>query len=106
VNRDRKNVYKSNEKDSINVQNLNQKQNRVLTRIESHYNDILIGKQVDLLKIIIMGTASIRKSYLIKAIKKRLQIMSGEESKPPVIVIAPIGVAAQNIGEKTIHSEL
>ncbi len=54
-----------------------------------------MDKQIDLLKIIIMGTASIRKSYLIKAIKKRLQIMSGEESKPPVIVIAPIGVAAQ-----------
>src|SRR6266498_5584034 len=106
ANRDRKNVYKSNEKDSINVQNLNQKQNRVLTRIESHYNDILMGKQVDSLKIIIMGTAGTGKSYLIRTIRQRLQTMCGEESNPPVIVIAPTRVAAFNINGATIHSTL
>src|SRR3954452_7986152 len=91
------NIYKSNEKDSIDIRNLNQNQNQVLTRIESHYNDILIGKKVDLLKIIIMGTAGTGKSYLIRAIREKLQTMCEEESNPPVIVIAPTGGAAFNI---------
>src|SRR5205823_11240396 len=103
---DRENGHKSNEKEGIDVRNLNQKQKVVLTRIESHYNDVLMGKQVDPLRIIIMGTAGTGKSYLIRAIRERLQKMSREESEPPVIVIAPTGVAAFNINGTTIHSTL
>ncbi len=53
-----------------------------------------------------MGTAGTGKSYLIRAIRQRLQTMCGEESNPPVIVIAPTGVAAFNINRATIHSTL
>ena len=53
-----------------------------------------------------MGTAGTGKSYLIRAIRQRLQTMCGEESNPPVIVIAPTGVAAFNINEVTIHFTL
>src|SRR3989440_1844252 len=103
---DRENGHKSNEKEGIDVRNLNQKQKVGLTRKESHYNDVLTGKQVDPLRIIIMGTAGTGKSYLIRAIRERLQKMSREESEPPVIVIAPTGVAAFNINGTTIHSTL
>src|SRR6266542_7141122 len=65
-----------------------------------------MGKQVDSLKIIIMGTAGTGKSYLIRAIRQRLQTMCGEESNPPVIVIASTGVVAFNINGATIHSTL
>ena len=52
-----------------------------------------------------MGTAGTGKSYLIKAIRGRLQAMAGN-GKSPVIVVAPTGVAAFNIDGGTIHSTL
>ena len=53
-----------------------------------------------------MGTAGTGKSYLIRAIRKRLNTMAGNESHSPVQVIAPTGVAAFNINGTTIHSTL
>ena len=50
-----------------------------------------------------MGTAGTGKSYLIKAIRGKLQTMAGSESK---IVLAPTGAAAFNIIGVTIHSML
>ena len=91
------------DEDFIDFQTLNEKQESVLTRIESHYNDILMGKQVEALRMIIMGTAGTEKSYLIRAIQERLQIMAETGQNPPVIVLAPTGVAAFNINGVTIH---
>ncbi|GBC05303.1 hypothetical protein RclHR1_06170007 [Rhizophagus clarus] len=53
-----------------------------------------------------MGTARIGKTYLIKAIRSRLQEMVGTGSKSPIIVLVPTGVAAFNIDGVTIHSGL
>lgn len=52
-----------------------------------------------------MGTAGTGKSYLIKSIRKHLNLMTENESSP-VQVIAPTGVAAFNINGSTIHSTL
>jgi len=97
---------KEKECDSIDYQNLNENQKKILDRIESHYNDILRGNQVEALKIIVMGTTGTGKSYLIRAIRDRLCTMAGSGSEPPVLVIAPTGVAAFNINGATIHSTL
>ncbi|GES80911.1 ATP-dependent DNA helicase Pif1-like [Rhizophagus clarus] len=53
-----------------------------------------------------MGTAGTGKTYLIKAIRCRLQEMVGRGSKSPMIVLALTGVAAFNIDGITIHSGL
>ena len=91
---------------SIDNQSLNENQKKVFKRIESHYNDILGSNQVEPLRIIVMGTAGTGKSYLIGTIHERLRATEGSGSKPPVLVIAPTGVAAFNINGATIHSTL
>ncbi len=93
--------------DQVDHQKLNKKQRIVFNRIESHYNSILTGNPVEALRIIIMGTAGTGKSYLIRAIRNRLNIMAaGNGSESPVQVVAPTGVAAFNINGTTIHSTL
>jgi hypothetical protein len=52
-----------------------------------------------------MGTAGTGKSYLIKVIQKIIRKIAGNE-KTPLLVLAPTGVAAFNIGGRTIHSAL
>ncbi len=90
----------------IEYQNLNEKQKRIFKRIEKHYNDTILRHRIEPLRIIVMGTAGTRKSYLIKAIRGRLHTMAGKEGKSPVLVIAPTGVAAFNINGAMIHSTL
>ncbi|CAB4427786.1 unnamed protein product [Rhizophagus irregularis] len=92
--------------DSIDYRKLNENQKKIFTRIESHYNDILNGKKVKALRIMIMGTAGTGKSYLIKMIRQKLHEMAGTDTDSPVLVIAPTGVAAFNINGSTIHSTL
>ncbi len=50
------------------IQMLNDKQKTIFNRIKSHYQSILEGNQIAALWIMIMGTAGIGKSYLIKVI--------------------------------------
>jgi ATP-dependent DNA helicase PIF1 len=97
-----------NDKDSteINYDSLNQKQKTIFKRIEKHYEDTILGQQVEPLRIIVMGTAGTGKSYVIKAIRARLRAMAEKDGKSPVLVIAPTGVAAFNINGSTIHSTL
>src|SRR5277367_6414695 len=93
--------------DLVDIQTLNENQKSVLNCIESHYGDILTSKQVEPLRMIIMGTAGTGKSYLIRAIRKRLRTMARtNSSNPPAIVLAPTGVAAFNINGAMIHSML
>ena len=77
--------------DTIDYQSLNENQQKVFKRIETHYNDIIIGKKVEPLRILVMGTAGTGKSYLIKAIREQLCKMAGKE-RNPILVIAPTGV--------------
>ena len=58
-----------NETLCMDYQTLNKKQKIVFKRIESHYNDILIGHQAELLRIIVIGIAGTGKTYLIKTIR-------------------------------------
>jgi len=61
---------RGNDDDSVDFNILNENQRIIFNRIESYYNSILIGNQVEALRMIIMGTAEIEKSYLIRTIKK------------------------------------
>ncbi|CAB4431124.1 unnamed protein product [Rhizophagus irregularis] len=90
----------------VNYQTLNNNQKILFKRIESHYHDALARRKVEPLRIIVMGTAGTGKTYLIKAIRCRLQKMVGTGSKSPMVVLAPTGVAAFNIDRTTIHSGL
>ena len=49
-------------------QKLNEKQKVVFKRIESHYNNMLRDRQVEPLRIIVMGTAETGKTFLINTI--------------------------------------
>ena|SRR6266498_5762863 len=74
--------------------------------IESHYNAMIADNQISPLRIIIMETVGIRKSYLINAIRDRLNEIAKDNriNKSPVLVLALTGVAAFNIHRTTIHS--
>jgi hypothetical protein len=74
--------------------------------MEVHYNKILTRNQVELLRILAMGTVGTGKSYLIRAIRGCFHRMAGIGSKTPVLVIALMGVAAFNINGSMIHSTL
>ncbi|CAG8502458.1 12012_t:CDS:2, partial [Cetraspora pellucida] len=90
----------------IDYETLNENQKSVINRAELHYCNILTGNQIEPLRIVVMGTADTGKSYFIKAIRNRLNMMAGAAVKSPVIVIASTGVAAFNINGLTIHSAL
>lgn len=93
----------------VDYQTLNEKQMIIFRKIETHYNAIITNhNQVEPLRLIIMGTAGTGKSYLINAIRARLQkiAMNNGAETSPVIVLAPTGVAAFNIHGTTIHSTL
>src|SRR5436305_14602671 len=47
------------ENEVINYQTLNEKQRMVFERIESHYNNVLAGQQVEPLRFIVMECAGI-----------------------------------------------
>ncbi|GES96641.1 ATP-dependent DNA helicase Pif1-like [Rhizophagus clarus] len=69
-------------------------------RINAEKENIIVDYQM------LNGTAETGKTYLIKAIRGRLQEMVGTRSKSPIIVLAPTEVAAFNINRVTIHSRL
>jgi hypothetical protein len=86
---------------------LNENQMIVFRKIERHYNAIITNhNQVNPLRLIIMGIAGTGKSYLINAIRGRLQEIATNNGAEisPVVVLAPTGVAAFNIHRSMIHS--
>src|SRR4030095_1430489 len=97
-------VQQSRFEDTVSVENLNvdyhtlnDKQMTIFKRIESHYSNFVRNhNKVDPLRVIIMGTAGTGKSYLINAIRVRLQEMAINNGikTSPMIVVAPTGVAA------------
>ncbi|EXX69416.1 Pif1p [Rhizophagus irregularis DAOM 197198w] len=93
----------------VDYQTLNEKQMIIFRKIETHYNAIITNhNQVEPLRLIIMGTAETSKSYLINAIRARLQeiAMNNGAETSPVIVLAPTGIAAFNIYGTMIYSTL
>ena len=69
-------ISKEKDDNTVNIQKLNNKQRTVFNRIETHYNNILVDKRSEVLRIIIMGTAGTGKSYLIRAIRKKLNMIA------------------------------
>ena len=74
-----RNDNREEENESIEYQNLNENQKKIFNRIETHYNNILTHNQVELLRILVIGTAGTGKSYLIKAIREHLHRMAGAD---------------------------
>ncbi|CAB4437352.1 unnamed protein product [Rhizophagus irregularis] len=66
----------------MNYQILNDNQKIIFERIKSHYHDTLKGYKDEPLKIIVMGTAGTRKTYLIEAIRSKLREMAGGSKAP------------------------
>ena len=58
--------------------------------------------------LLIIGGASVEKSYLMEAIcmflNKNFNLYSGSPDKPKVLILSPTGVAAININGTTINS--
>ena len=92
--------------DIVDYDSLNEKQQIIFKRIKSHYHNTLTNPQTEPLRIVIIGTAGTGKSYLIMAIRKMLHEMVRHETKTPLLVLAPTGVAAFNIRGRTVHSAL
>ncbi|CAG8739570.1 28500_t:CDS:1, partial [Racocetra persica] len=74
---------------SVEYSNLNNKQIRVLSRIVLHYNKIVTNITIELIRIIVMGTAGTGKLYLINSIQQKLQKIAKNISVEysPVIVL-------------------
>ncbi|CAG8522608.1 20737_t:CDS:2, partial [Racocetra persica] len=68
-------ILEENATDTIDFQTLNTNQNAAFNRIEAYYWSILEGHQTEPLRIIIIETTEIGKSYFIKAIRCLLHMM-------------------------------
>jgi ATP-dependent DNA helicase PIF1 len=95
---------------AANYHTLNDNQMKIFKRIESHYSTLIMNPgHVELLRLIVMGTAGTDKSYLINMIQDRLQEIArshNNDTQSPVLVLAPTRVAAFNIHSIIIHSAL
>ena len=80
------------------VDSLRDKQNIAYNVILEHYRTC-----VDPLHMIIQGTVDTGDSYLIGAIKNTLENIL-HPRKSPLLLLAPLGVAAFNISATTFHS--
>ncbi len=100
----------NNEEEStveVDVSTLEQEQKDIFDLYLSTYKQILQGENVEPTLLNIDGTAGCGKTYLIRAICQELRQMAREAGEPdPVRVLAPSGVAAWNIGGRTLHSSL
>ncbi|XP_059070522.1 uncharacterized protein LOC131040138 [Cryptomeria japonica] len=86
----------------VDYGNLSDKQNKVVNIIMSHYHTY---QNVSPLYMIIQGTTRTGKSYLIGTISQTLQNAASPKCSP-LLLLAPTGVVAFNIGASTIHSKL
>ncbi|XP_053378668.1 uncharacterized protein LOC128548229 [Mercenaria mercenaria] len=92
------------------VQSLNFEQRSVFQCVLEWCHKILLptDNSVDPLHIFVTGGAGTGKSHLIKAIHnmvcRELKVPGNEPSKPTILLMAPTGTAAFNIGGCTVHS--
>jgi len=78
------------------------KQELALSTIMQHYRDLCLKQP---LRMIIQGTTSTGKSYLIDCIRETLNNFNLDK-KSPLLMLAPIGVVSYNIHASTIHAGL
>jgi len=65
--------------------------------------------QIEPLRLIVIGTAGMGKSYMIKIVQDRLQEIARDhnvDTQSLVLVLAPTGIVAFNIRDVIIHSAL
>ncbi|XP_059073384.1 uncharacterized protein LOC131874156 [Cryptomeria japonica] len=86
----------------INYMTLSDKQKKAVDIIMTHYER---SQNKVPLFMIIQGTAGTGKSYLIGAISQALE-NAAMPSRSPLLLLAPTGVAAFNIGASKVHSKL
>ncbi|XP_059076947.1 uncharacterized protein LOC131876152 [Cryptomeria japonica] len=86
----------------INYMTLSDKQKKAVDIIMTHYQR---SQNKVPLFMIIQGTAGTGKSYLTGAISQALE-NAAMPSRSPLLLLAPTGVAAFNIGASTVHSKL
>ncbi|XP_069106088.1 uncharacterized protein [Argopecten irradians] len=92
------------------LRSMNEKQSEVFYRIRKWCLDKIHGKNPDAFKVFVTGGAGTGKSHLIKTVFFELtRLFAPTLSNPEdtsVILVAPTGVAAFNIGGSTIHNAL
>jgi len=90
--------------DTQYYQNLNRAssdQRLVIDRVYRHNRSLIQGQNPDQLLLFVTGGAGVGKSFLIQTIQEMLIRMQHHN---PVLLTAPTGIAAYNIGGVTIHS--
>lgn len=94
----------------VNCQSMNDNQKRIFKRIESHYRTLTTHPEhVEPLRLIVMRTTGMGKSYLINIIRDQLHKIERNHNinaQFPVLMLAPTGVVAFNIQGVMIHSAL
>ncbi|CAG8536702.1 15388_t:CDS:2 [Cetraspora pellucida] len=106
------NFHNNNDEVFIDPSTLNDKQKEIYNYVTLYYSKTLTNstnQSIEPLRAIIMGTAGTGKSYVIKAIRNRIFEIAREhkidpKEEPPILILAPTGVAAFNINGCTIHS--
>jgi len=84
-----------------NIQQLNQDQSRIFTKIRSHLE---CEESDNSLRLFVSGVGGTGKSYLIHVIELwMLGCRSPENGSITVAIAAPTGLAAYNVGGVTIH---
>ncbi|XP_065942484.1 uncharacterized protein [Magallana gigas] len=90
------------------IRSLNETQQRIFYKLKSWCVETIGGRQPSQLQVFITGGAGTGKSHLIKSIYYELSRLFAPSLANPddisVLLTAPTGVAAFNIGGATIHS--
>lgn len=73
-------------------------QRAVIDKIYTHNRSHIIGTCTDQLLLFVTGGAGVGKSFLIRTIKEMLIRMQTSHVHNPVLLVAPTGIAAYNIG--------
>lgn len=101
IEQQKKNFLKK-EKNRLEIQ-LTSEQMKVINILKRQISSLLKKETPDIRKTIIQGKAGCGKSTIIRKMIEEIEKIFGEDS---YILAAPTGVAATNIGGKTIHSAL
>ncbi|CAG8579395.1 346_t:CDS:2 [Cetraspora pellucida] len=102
------NFYNNNNEVFIDPSTLNDKQRKIYNYVTLHYFKTLpnsTNQSIESLYAIIIGIASISKSYIIKAIHNYIfeiaqKYKINPKEEPPILILAPTGVIAFNINEE------
>nr|XP_054591529.1 uncharacterized protein LOC129155826 [Nothobranchius furzeri] len=92
------------------IRSLNEKQFSVFNQIRQWCVDKVNGNNPEPLHVFVTGGAGVGKSHLIRAIEYETQRLLSPSCRHPdnacVVLAAPTGIAAYNLGATTIHTTL